>query len=200
MPANNKDEGDPFLQDLSALKEMLRAPPPMSAATTEEASPSFADSALMMKLEQECQQRKDLDSAVDDLLASRKSLEAELGETKQHSDKVDRDCDALQHRREEMENEKVSAIQQERDITAQILRETEVAKRALLEAEAREASLIGQGKDMEEKILRQEQVVKDADQKRKKETMSRQKHVVALLTELKQNAGFPTWLFRSGLN
>jgi len=139
-----------------------------------------------MELEQECQQRKDLDSAVDDLLASRRTLEVELDDTKQHSDKLDRDCGVLQRRRLEMENETLSAMQQERENVTQVLQETEAAKRALMEAEAREKSLIVKTKEMNEKILEQEQIVKGADQNRKSEKMRQHKHVVTLLTELKQ--------------
>ena len=158
----------------------------MSAAMMEEASSSFGDAALKMELEQECQQRKKLDTAVIGLLASRKTLEAELDETRRLSDQVDRDCAKLDGERKNTKSSHAVVVQHELDNVTKAHRETEALKRALTDAEARETSLGLQAKELREKIIQQEKVVKEANQTRQSKKMSQQRSVVALLTELKQ--------------
>lgn len=190
MPLND-DEADPFLKSLSALKEIVRSPPPDRAEETskEEASSSFADAALQMELEQESQQRKSLDTEVVNLLESRKTLEASLVETKEHSDHVDRERAALEEQMEQETSSHAVAIHQERENVSRILRETETSKRALADKKARATSLESQAEDMNEKTKEKDKTIQYAERERESKRTTQYAKVVALLSELKQVSG-----------
>lgn len=195
--SNTNSENDPFLKSLATLKTLLS--PPKGATNTapvtrrrsfspvkSNVATTATATALQLEIEQERQHRKSLETALEALTESRKTLQTQLDDAKGLHTTREEEIRTLQNQLEELKAAHFQALADEKDKVAKAEQEQKLCQTSLDEANTRVASLELFVKELEEKVQKKEDFVKESLVKHQHERESLRNRVEELHSELKE--------------